>query len=356
MYDIFGYIKKYGNVSFKDKEFNVIDSMIFSAITYIDYSNIVGKKKVNLSFALRNFLCIYSIKDYIRSASVEKETIKLAKLMIKSKRYSEVEVYNYEYKLTDVEQFGAITFKMPDGNVFVSYLGTDDNMVAWFEDFNMIHQFPVPAQKDAIKYLNKTVSLFDKKVFVGGHSKGGNLGLVAAMYCNPFIRLKIKKIISLDGPGLRYKEITSKRYKKVHERYEHIIPNYSVIGLLLRHAGTYKVVKSKSISPAESHLVFSWMLEDDNIKEVKLSSVSKKLDNSILIWLDEHDDVTRREMVYRVFSAIREAGITNVKHFGNLKNLYNLIKNIHGLDVGTKTLIKDFFKFNVGYLVSKKRD
>ena len=209
MYDIFGYIKKYGNVSFKDKEFNVIDSMIFSAITYVDYSNIVGKKKVNLSFALRNFLCIYSIKDYIRSASVEKETIKLAKLMIKSKRYSEVEVYNYEYKLTDVEQFGAITFKMPDGNVFVSYLGTDDNMVAWFEDFNMIHQFPVPAQKDAIKYLNKTVSLFDKKVFVGGHSKGGNLGLVAAMYCNPFIRMKIKKIISLDGPGLRYKEITS---------------------------------------------------------------------------------------------------------------------------------------------------
>ena len=155
MGSIYDYVKKYGDVSFKDKEFNVIDSMIFSAITYIDFSNIVGKDKINLSLALRNFLCTVSLKDYIRSGFFEKDIIKVSKLMAKSKRYSEVMVRNYVYKLTDVEQFGAITFKMPDGNVFVSYLGTDDNMVAWFEDFNMVHQFPVPAQKDAIKYLNK---------------------------------------------------------------------------------------------------------------------------------------------------------------------------------------------------------
>jgi hypothetical protein len=58
-------------------------------------------------------------------------------------------------------------------------------------------------------------------------------------------------------------------------------------------------------------------------------------------------------MVYRVFSAIRDAGITNTKHFLSLKNLYNLIKNIHGLDQGTKKLLMDFFKFNLGYVVKK---
>ena len=355
MYDVFGYIKKYGNVSFKDKEFNVVDSMILSAITYIDFSNIVTNKKINLSFALRNFLCVFSPKDYIRSGYVEKDTLKLAKMVAKSKRFSEVDAYNYQYKLTDTEQFGAITFKMPDGSVYVSYLGSDDTLVAWFEDFNMIHQFPVPAQKDAVKYLNKTVSLFDKKVYVGGHSKGGNLALVASMYCNPFIKMKIKRVISLDGPGLRYKEINSRKYKKIHDRYEHIVPNYSVVGLLLRHAGNYTVVKCNSIG-VDSHLIYSWMIDDDKLKLTELSKFSKKLDESILIWLNEHDDVTRREMVYRIFSSIREAGITDVKDFGNLKNLYSLIKNIHGLDIGTKSLLKDFFRFNVSYLVTKKRD
>ena len=65
MGSIYDYVKKYGDVSFKDKEFNVIDSMIFSAITYIDFTNIVGKDRINLSFALRNFLCTVSLKDYI---------------------------------------------------------------------------------------------------------------------------------------------------------------------------------------------------------------------------------------------------------------------------------------------------
>ena len=92
MGSIYDYVKKYGDVSFKDKEFNVIDSMIFSAITYIDFTNIVGKDRVNLSFALRNFLCTVSLKDYIRSGFFEKDIIKLSRLLAKSKRYSEVEV------------------------------------------------------------------------------------------------------------------------------------------------------------------------------------------------------------------------------------------------------------------------
>lgn len=352
MGNIYDYVKKYGDVSFKDKEFNAIDSMIFSAITYIDFTNIVGKDRINLSFALRNFLCTVSLKDYIRSGFFEKDIIKLSKMLAKSKRYSEVEAYNYVYKLTDVEQFGAITFVMPDKTKFISFLGTDDELVAWFEDFNMVHQFPVPAQKDAIKYLNKNISLFDKKVYVGGHSKGGNLALVATMYCNPLKRMKVKQIISLDGPGLRYKEINSKRFKRVEDRYEHIIPNYSIIGLLLRNNGKHTVVKSTTLTP-ESHSMFVWVIDDDKLHTTKLCSVSKKLDDSIVMWLDEHNDVTRREMVYRVFNAIRDAGITNTKHFLSLKNLYNLIKNIHGLDQGTKKLLMDFFKFNLGYVVKK---
>ena len=126
----------------------------------------------------------------------------------------------------------------------------------------------------------------------------------------------------------------------------------SLLVILLRNNGKHTVVKSTTLTP-ESHSMFVWVLDDDKLHTTKLCTVSKKLDESIIIWLDEHNDVTRREMVYRVFSAIRDAGITNTKHFLSLKNLYNLVKNIHGLDQGTKKLLMDFFKFNLGYVVKK---
>lgn len=355
MYDLFGYLKKYGSVSFLEKEFNVVDSLILTAITYVDYTNIIGHKKVNLHYAINSFLKVINFKDYIRSGFFFKDIIKLMKELSVSKRYGEILVYNYEYKLTFEEQFGAITFRLPDGKVFVSFLGSDDTIVAWHEDFNMIHKFPVPAQKDAIKYLNRTVSFFDSEVYVGGHSKGGNLALVASMYANPFVKRKIKEIYNLDGPGLRYKEINSKKYRSIENRYKHIVPNNSFIGLLLRHTDKYMVVKADKLT-IESHSMFTWMIDDDVLHEVSLSSVSKKLDISINLWLNEHDDKTRKDVIDKIFDTIYKAGIINTKDFLNIRKVYGIIKNIKEIDVGTKNLILDFFKFNLGYIVESKKD
>lgn len=355
MYDLFGYLKKYGDVSFLEKEFNVVDSLILTAITYVDYTNIIGSKKVNLHYAINRFLATMDFKKYVRSGFFFKDIVKLMKVLGTSKRYGEVLAYNYEYKLTFEEQFGAITFRLPDGTVFVSFLGSDDTIVAWHEDFNMIHKFPVPAQKDAVKYLNRTISLFDSKVYVGGHSKGGNLALVAAMYANIFVKGKIKQIYNLDGPGLRYKEISSNKYKSIEKNYNHIVPNNSFVGLLLRHTDKYIVVKSDKLT-IESHSMFTWMIDDDKLHEVKLSNVSKKLDESINIWLNEHNDVTRKDLIDNIFDTIYKSGIVNTKDFLNVKKIYNVFKNIRGIDTSTKHLIIDFFKFNLDYVVDIKKD
>lgn len=355
MQNIFGYLKKYGDVSFQEKEFNVIDSMVFSCLVYIDFTDLIKSRKENLCFALRNLLNVYRCRELIRSKFFSKNIMKLVKELISLKRFKDVVIYNYEYKLTDDEQFGALTYKLEDGTVFVGFLGTDDYLVGWKEDFDMFHKFPVPAHKDAIKYLNKTVGVFDKKVIVGGHSKGGNLALVSSMFANFFVRLKIKKVINLDGPGLRYKEITSKKYQKTQEKYVLIVPNYSVFGLLLRHSDDYLVVKSNSIT-FDSHSPFSWVVDDDKLRFVQLSDFSRKLDESLNMWLNEHDDATRKYMVDCVFDAIKKSGVVKTIDIFNVKKFINLIKEVKGLDVGTKNLIMDLLKFNFGYVIDKKRN
>ena len=46
----------------------------------------------------------------------------------------------------------------------------------------------------------------------------------------------------------------------------------------------------------------------------------------------------------------------NTKDFLNIRKVYGIIKNIKEIDVGTKNLILDFFKFNLGYIVESKKD
>ena len=75
----------------------------------------------------------------------------------------------------------------------------------------------------AIKYLNKHFTFTTKKLIVGGHSKGGNLALVASMYANFIVRNKIKYIYSGDGPGVLDKEFNSKKYQKIINKYTHLI-------------------------------------------------------------------------------------------------------------------------------------
>lgn len=46
MDNILNYVDNYGNYSFKEKNFNDIDNLIFSSLVYLDYSNFLIKKNI----------------------------------------------------------------------------------------------------------------------------------------------------------------------------------------------------------------------------------------------------------------------------------------------------------------------
>ena len=60
--------------------------------------------------------------------------------------------------------------------------------------------------------MNAHFTFKDCKLILGGHSKGGNLALVAAMYSNFLVRNKIIEIYSYDGQGLLEEQLNSSRY------------------------------------------------------------------------------------------------------------------------------------------------
>lgn len=346
MANIISYILNYKDKTFKEEPFNEVDNVIFSSIIYLNFLNIVSNKReyISLYEAGNIFLKNNTYKEISKLGIAQKDSYKILKNIYDSTRYKDVLMYNYVYENDINKQFGAITFKF-DNKIVVSFEGTDGLLSGWKEDFELSYMFPVPAQQCAIDYLNDNIKFLDRNVIVVGHSKGGNLALISSMYTKPFIRRKIKKIYSNDGPGVRKAQIESKEYKKIKDRYIHLIPNYSYIGILLRN-DEYKVIKSKR-KDVMSHSVMSWQVENTSFIESELSNISKRLENSVIMWLDAHDDEKREKMISTVFKIFEDCDIYELDDFKNINKTLNVLKKLKMVDQETKDLITNFIQFNV---------
>ena len=357
MGNIFNYITKYGNKTLSEMKFNEVDAAIMSNIPYVDFVGILDNSGVEttLSVAIEKFLMMKDLRKFSRTGILNKDLIRLCKSIKDCLRYRNIILKNYVYILTQEEQFGAITIKLPDYQKIFAYEGTDHTLVGWEEDFAMFYKYPVPADIDAIKYIKANVSLFDKDVIVLGHSKGGHLAMTASAFSPWYIRMKIGKVYNFDGPGFRLKEVTSRKYKKMERKLEYIIPNYSFFGVMLRHDNPARVVKSNR-KDIKAHSIFNWEVKATRFVLEPLSALSKNLSRSIIMWLEMHDDEQREAIVKDVFDLIKKANITYIGDVKKIKNIVTLLKNLDELDDETIILLKHFIKFNVDYHFSNLDD
>ena len=351
------YVKKNGDLTFFEEKFNEVDAAVLSAIAYVDLTLVFkdGNIVLPLGSALELFLAKTDLKKFIKNGFVQKDVIKLVRIIKDKIRYRNISLSNYVYDVTFDKQFSALTFKLPTGEKVIAFEGTDNNLVGWEEDFAMIYKFPVPADKDAISYINENVSLFDKSVIVVGHSKGGHLAMTAAAFSHWYVKLKIKSVYNLDGPGFRYNEINSRGFNIIKKKLHYIVPNYSLFGLLLRHPDNIRSIKSirKDIL---AHSVFTWVINDSSFVDEPLSRISKNLDKSIVMWLEQHDDVEREKLVKDIFECFRKAGVNSLSDVTRIKVFLSLLKNLDGLDNSTKKLLNDFVKYNVEFHIANKND
>ena len=191
---LFEYIEKYGDKSFDEVEFNEVDNVILSLVSYIDFTDIVPKNKnvITLEEAANKFFRKYRERELRSNIFSIRSAIRLFREVQKYKRYNSLKLHNYEKIVNESEQFGAVCIDINDELMYVSFEGTDEAVIGWKEDFQFAYKFPTPSQDDAIIYLEKVVGFKNIRVIVGGHSKGGNLALVSSLYSSFFIKNKIE--------------------------------------------------------------------------------------------------------------------------------------------------------------------
>lgn len=346
--DIFDYIDKYGNLTFEEKEFNEIDNLVFSGLSYLDFSNLFSENINTIGTVGNTFLNKYKLKETSKYGIAQKDAYRCLKAVVNTKRYKDIEIENYVYIGTNNEQFCALIFKINKKLIYVCFEGTDHLISGWKEDFQLTYMYPIPSQVHAISYLKSFVHLFGPKVIVGGHSKGGNLALVSAMELNLIKKFKISKIYSNDGPGLRKREFKSLKYKIIRKKLIHIVPYTSIIGIMLRN-DRYKVIKSTKRT-FMSHDMLTWVIDEDKLVETKFNSRNVELEQSVINWLDNHDDIKRKKMIENIFKVFERSNITDIRDFRDINSLFKIIKEIKNVDKETKNLFISF----INYILFKK--
>lgn len=138
-------------------------------------------------------------------------------------------------------------------------------MIGWHEDFHLTYMEEVPAQRLAAEYLSKvSVGRIRKPhIYVGGHSKGGNLAMYAAIR-NPQLANKIVKVYNFEGPGFLDSFIKKTDMSFIIDKIYTVCAESSIIGRLLSHPEVLHYVKC-DVSGLSQHSLFNWLLDIDDI-------------------------------------------------------------------------------------------
>lgn len=319
---IYEYLNWRGDLTFESVPLGEVDNLIFSAISYVDFSGVVTEELD----PVRPPVLLSVTKNYLRTQGdvvqkmgliIPRQIVTLMVRAAKTPRFGLCRPFGYVSRICDEEQkqFSAVSFRLPTGDIFVSFRGTDDTLVGWKENFNMSFMHPVPAQTEALSYLESVAAKTDGNIYVGGHSKGGNLAVFAAVKASRATKERIVAVYNNDGPGFDKSFIEGDDYIQMRPRIHTLVPQTSVVGMLLEHEENYTVVKSNSTGLLQ-HNGLSWEVMGGSFVHLdEVDEESRSIDRSLKEWLEGLSAEERAQFVDNLYEALRS---TNAKTLSEL--------------------------------------
>lgn len=309
MANVMDYIKWRGDVTFDLLPLNEIDSLIFSELCYAPYEEIPNEEMshegITIS-ALSEKFFKKNTKKSIGAIIPTDKILNLLKMIANSERFKDVIVRGYVNDVDDKagKQFCAMCFDMCDNTTYVAFSGTDDTLVGWKESLNMSVFTPIPSQEESVKYVRDVANLPRRRLYLGGHSKGGNLAAYAALMSEEKIQKKIISVHSFDGPGFQKSFTKAFEKKEIHNKIIKILPQCAFVGAIFEPAGSIKYVKCTS-KGAYQHDAFFWEVEGKEfVKAAGPDKASVNFHDFLEEWFSYVDDSEKAEFIDAVFKLL----------------------------------------------------
>ena len=359
MANMLDYIDWRGDITMEMSPFNDIDNLIFTQLSFIDFDSIVPSfcesGSIPLWEAAERLFERHKPEDIEMGILVPNDIVTLFRKMAEAERFKNLRLTKYISKINydSPQQFAALTIMLPDGSYYIAFRGTDDTIIGWKEDFNMGFMTSVPSQLDAVKYVTAVSRELTGGIILGGHSKGGNLAVYSGVYCPDEVKDRLIRVYNNDGPGFSKKIIDTEEYANVADRIKTIIPESSVVGIMLEHDEKFTIVKSTQTGLLQ-HDSFSWeVLGAQFIVTGERSQYSEISDAAMKAWISDMDTEERILFVDTLFDILQSTDAKTLLDLNanKLETAMALMKKIKNLDEEHRTamtrIIGALFKDNV---------
>lgn len=358
MNNIVSYLKRYQNISLKEKAFNEVDAAIFAELSYPKIDKFIKPKEtIKASKLLKriNKLKDKEDKDYKLDFFID---------ALKANRFNNPKVLNYvsHHDKDAMKQFQAITFIIKN-MMIISFAGTDSSLEGLKEDMNMSFLTITPGEVEAIEYLRKARNAHPhKKIYLVGHSKGGRLAITSAKALEN--KKKIEAIYCFDSPNYE-SFFYDDEYLLIKDYIHHYNPEKSIIGRLIEEPKKVKIVASKY--RYWQHNIFSWYVIDDHFETVQeYNKNTSRLVKSINHALKQYTLEEKYEFSQNVFNIVEHLPFVNKgkgevaliqddeKPFlSKMELLKTLMETTKELKEETKSVLKIIFSVILGSFKSK---
>lgn len=318
MANVFDYINWRGDLSLKIDEFNDVDALILSRLSYLPFDNIVSKN-IHNQISIYNATDLYFEQKENRQKPFWEGDLELLKYVANADRFSTLRLSGYE-NIVDNDtqmQFSAVIIELQKDRYFISFRGTDNSLVGWQEDCNMYYMFPLPSQIKAAQFVENAAKQLSGTFILGGHSKGGNLAVYSAAFCSPEVQKRIEKVYNHDGPGFTSKVLETKEFKAIINKVNTFVPQSSIFGMMFEHSDDYSIIKSNQKGFLQ-HDIYSWEVRRTNLVYLNtMTNTSRFFDHTINDFVAELSVEDRKALIEAVFKLLESTNASTFDDIGN---------------------------------------
>lgn len=320
MATILDYLDWRGDITFDQSPLNEVDNYILCKLGCPDFTGIIPSDgSISIGEAIGDYDASHSEgeTDELLGPLSSPVMMTVIRRLPNTPRFSGLRACDFISKLDPVqeEQFSALTIVLPDGTRFVTFRGTGDTLISWKEDFLLSVEDVVAAQRDAAAYFLRESAYSSMPLMLGGHSKGGNLAVYAALKAPEDVQRRITAIYNNDGPGFRRDPRGTPEYARIKPVLHTLVSQHTVIGKLLFHEEDCTIVKCSSTGVA-AHDGFNWeVLGTQFVRSQDYSFSSKAFEVALNETLDGMNDEERRNFVEEFFSILTSTGAATLSDF-----------------------------------------
>ncbi len=353
MANLMDYLDWRGDITLAVSPFSEVDALILAELSFVDFEGIVPPPEVGrglpLNEAAEAFFARHGGRDVDMGVLVPDGISQMLRKLMASPRFCGMTLNGYEALLDDEveEQFSALTIDLGNGSIYISFRGTDDTIVGWKEDLNMSFLEEIPSQKQAVDYVARIARQYPEKTLrIGGHSKGGNLAVYSAAKSSGDIQERIVAVHNNDGPGFIWDISKTPGHKRIAGRIHTVLPQTSVVGMLMEHEKHYQVVYS-TYDGLYQHDGFSWQVKGTQFVHLDdFSREGKLVDEALSSWADSLNTQQREALAEALYSVFTATGAKTLSELNEekLKSASAMLKTYKNLDRESRRMVSEMFK------------